>query len=250
MKLFFLKDKMPLIENAQPVTPKAQLDEIDDITDSLDTNIEKDVTIPPDVMNSFTIKDKLNPEIWIGNKLEPRIRLKLIKIAKDFLKDLELPKTIIIRDIIFTGSLVNFNWSKYSDIDLHVVLDFNQFDIDPKMASKFFTAQKNIWNEEHDITVFDYPVELYVQDKNEKHTATAIFSILKNKWLLKPKHESFQIDKSAIKTKANKFIYLLKDIRQDYKDKAYQTVVDKVTKLKAKIKQMRMAGLERGGEFS
>src|ERR1017187_9570375 len=159
MKLFFLKDKMPLIENAQPVAPKAQLDEIDDITASLDANIEKDVTIPSDVLDSFTIKDTLNPEIWVGTKLEPKLSAKLIKIAKDFLQDLELPKTILIKDIIFTGSLANFNWSKYSDIDLHIVLDFNQFDLDPKMVDKYFTAQKTIWNEEHNITVFDYPVE-------------------------------------------------------------------------------------------
>lgn len=250
MKLFFLTDKMPILEEIQLGLPKPQLDEIDAISDTLDANIEKDIAIPKDVMDSFTIKDKLNPEIWNHFKLEPRVRFKLIKIAKNFLQDLELDKTIKIKDIYFTGSLSNFNWSKYSDIDLHIVLDFNQFGLDPKMVERFFYAQKSIWNQEHNITVFDYPVELYVQDKNHKLTATAIFSVLNNRWILKPKHNEFKIDKSAIKSKADKIIYTLKDIRQDYKDKAYQTVVDKVKKVKAKIKQMRMAGLERGGEFS
>jgi glyoxylate reductase len=34
---------------------------------------------------------------------------------------------VIVTDIIMIGSLVNYNWSKYSDIDLHIVVNFNQF---------------------------------------------------------------------------------------------------------------------------
>jgi hypothetical protein len=250
MKLFFPEDKMPILENIKPVTPITQLDEIDAISNSIDANMEKEISIPKDVMNSFSIKDSLNPDIWTGGKLEPRVRLKLLKIAKDFLKDLDLPKKIIVRDVYFTGSLANFNWSKFSDIDLHIVLDYNQFETSPEFVENYFHAQKSIWNQEHDITVFDYPVELYVQDKNHKMSATAIFSVLRNRWILKPTHQKFQIDKDIIKRKANDIIYNLKDIKQDYKDKRYQSVIDKVTKLKHKIKLMRLAGLEKGGEFS
>ena len=249
MKLFFPEDKMPILENTSPVTPIA-LDEIDAISNAIEASMEKEVSIPKDVMNSFSIKDTLNTDIWTGGKLEPRVRLKLLRIAKDFLKDLDLPKKIIVRDVYFTGSLANFNWSKFSDIDLHIVLDYNQFGTDPLLVTNYFIAQKSIWNQEHEITVFDYPVELYVQDKNHKMVATAIFSVLRNRWILKPTQQKFQIDKDTVKSKADDIIYHLKDIRQDYRDKRYQSVVDKVTKLKRKIKLMRLAGLEKGGEFS
>jgi hypothetical protein len=46
------------------------------------------------------------------------------------------------------------------------------------------------------------------------------------------------------------FIERLKDIRDDYKSKDYQSVVDKVGALKDKIKKYRTAGLDNGGEFS
>lgn len=231
--------------------PKQQvLDEIDGLADSISANMDKEIKIPKDVLNSFKIKDHLNPEIWIKNHLDNKVRIKLIKIANDFIKDLDLPKEVIIADIIFTGSLANYNWSKYSDIDLHVVIDYNQFDTDPIMVDEYFYALKAIWNSEHDIKIFNYPVELYVQNINHKLVASAVYSVLQSKWIKKPKQYEFDIDKIAIKNKADAFIYQLRDIKQDYADHQYQTVVDKVTRLKGKIKRMRNAGLEKGGEYS
>jgi hypothetical protein len=80
--------------------------------------------------------------------------------------------------------------------------------------------------------------------------ANAVYSVLRDKWIKKPKREEFDVDKKAIKDGAEKYINYLKDIRQDYQDKQYKTVIDKVTKLKNKIKNMRKAGLESGGEYS
>jgi GNAT superfamily N-acetyltransferase len=237
-------------ENATPIAPVQQLDEIDALADTIDDNMGKEVHVPKDVLDSFKIKNTLNPEIWPEGELNPKVQKNLIKIASGFIKDINLPKGIKIKDIIFTGSLANYNWSKFSDIDLHVVLDFNQFDADPEMIQNYFNSQKNLWNQEHDITIFGYPVELYVQDTNAKLVATAVYSVLRNEWIRKPKRETFKLDKVAIKDKAQSFISQLKDIRDDYKDKQYQSVIDKVTKVKAKIKQMRKAGLESGGEFS
>ena len=250
MKLFLHIDPNTISESHTAHPQKVQLDEIDALADTLEANMGKEVNVPKDVLDSFKIKDSLNSDIWIQDELNPEVRAKLIQVALDFFKDLDLPENVKIKDIIFTGSLANFNWSKYSDIDLHIVLDFNDFKSEPKMVEDYFYAQKSIWNQEHDITVFDYPVELYVQDINAKLIATAVYSVLKNKWLKKPTREAFKLDKPAIKAKAESFIYQLRDIRQDYKDKQYQSVVDKVKKLKDKIKKMRNTGLERGGEFS
>jgi hypothetical protein len=250
----FIRIKPDLIkENVAPITPITpiqQLDEIDALADTIDNNMGKEVHVPKDVLDSFKIKNTLNPEIWPEGELNPKVQKNLIKIANGFIKDINLPKGIKIKDIIFTGSLANYNWSKFSDIDLHVVLDFNQFDADPEMIQNYFNSQKTLWNQEHDITIFGYPVELYVQDTNTKLVATAVYSVLRNEWIRKPKRETFKLDKVAIKDKAESFISQLKDIRDDYKDKQYQSVVDKVTRVKDKIKQMRKAGLESGGEFS
>lgn len=250
MKLFYRLDPSLIFEST-PVNPPIQLDEIDELANSMEANMAKDISVPKDVLNSFQIKESLNSEIWPTDKeLNPKVTAKLMQIAKDFIKDLELPQEVKISDIIFTGSLANFNWSKYSDIDLHIVLDFEQFEAEPKILEDYFYGQKAIWNEEYDISVFSYPVEIYVQDVNAELQATAVYSVMNNKWVKKPKREAFELDKSAIKDKADKFIYQLRGIRQDYKDKQYKSVVDKVKKLKEKIYDMRTAGLEKGGELS
>ncbi len=250
MKLFLHIDPKNILESHTAISAPKILDEIDALADTIDANMGKEVTIPKDVLDSFKIKDTLNQDIWTKDVLNPKVRAKLIQVAMDFFKDLNLPPSVKIKDIIFTGSLANFNWSKYSDIDLHIVIDFDQFDAEPQLVEDYFYAQKSLWNQEHDITVFNYPVELYVQNVNDNLVATAVYSVGKNKWLKKPSREKFNLDKPAIKAKANTFIHKLRDIRQDYQDHQYQSVVDKTTKLKDKIKAMRNAGLEKGGEFS
>jgi len=250
MKLYLHIDPKTIVESHTATSAPKILDEIDALADTIQANMGKEVRVPKDVLDSFMIKDTLNQDIWENDVLNPKVRAKLIQVAKDFYKDLDIPKEARIKDILFTGSLANFNWSRYSDIDLHIVLDFNEFDADQQIVQDYFYAHKSIWNQEHDITVFNYPVELYVQDINHKMVSSAIYSVLNDKWLKKPKRETFDLDKKAIKDKADKIIRKLRDIRQDYQDQEYQSVVDKVKKLKNKIKQMRNAGLEKGGEFS
>lgn len=248
MKLFLYKNLV--IENFSVPSTSKKIDEIDDIANSISDNISKEIKVPKDVLNSFKIKDILNPQIWENDKLNPKVRTNLIKIANDFYTGLNLPTEVKLKDVIFTGSLANFNWSKFSDIDLHVVLDFSQLEGGDQFKEDFFYAQKAIWNQEHNITVFDFPVEIYAQDVKAKLVATAVYSVKFDKWVLKPEHETFKVNKKAIKEKADKFISKLREIRHDYNEKDFQSVVDKVTMLKDKIKKYRTAGLENGGEYS
>jgi len=79
-------------------------------------------------IKSLSIKDNLNEEIWTEEKtLKPEIREKLIGIAEDFFEELDIPWAEL-EDIRFTGSLANYNWSKYSDVDLHLVIDYRLVD--------------------------------------------------------------------------------------------------------------------------
>jgi hypothetical protein len=248
MKLFL--NRNVIVENYMAPTMAQPIDEIDDIANSISDNIAKEVSIPNDVLNSFKIKDTLEPQIWQNEKLNATVKSKLMKIATDFYNGLKLPSEVKMKDVIFTGSLANYNWSKFSDVDLHIVLDFSQLEGGDQFKEDFFWAQKALWNQEHDITIFDYPVEIYAQDIKAKLVASAVYSVKFDKWVLKPEHENFKLNKRVIKNKAEMFIERLKDIRDDYKAKDYQSVVDKVSALKDKIKKYRTAGLDNGGEFS
>jgi len=77
-----------------------------------------------------------------------------------------------------------------------------------------------------------------------------VYSVKRNKWLLKPEKEKFKINRNIIKKKALGFFTKLKEIKQIYVDGDYQKALDKSQELKDKIKKYRKSGLESGGEFS
>jgi len=239
-----------IVENSITQRPNFHLDEVDNLKDNVMKNLNTNLKLPKDILNGFKLKNTLNTDIWEKDKLIPEVKTKLIKIAKDFFKSLELPQTVKLKDILFVGSLANYNWSMYSDIDLHLVMDFKEVGEDPEQVKKSFDAQKNLWNLKHDITVHDYPIEIYVQDAKEKLHASAIYSIPNDKWILKPEKTSFKLDKGVISSRVEKMFNKLKQIQKHYDSQNYEQAIEKADTLKDEIKKMRKAGLEQGGEFS
>ena len=76
-------------------------------------------------IESFRLQDNLNPKIWNQDKeLKEEIKEELLKLGKDYFENLDLG-SVKLEDLTFTGSLANYNWSKYSDVDLHLVFDFS-----------------------------------------------------------------------------------------------------------------------------
>ena len=200
------------------------------------------------IFKSFEMKDHLNPKIWDENdKLKKRIKETLMAIGQEFHKSLEVEAPI--DDIIFTGSLANFNWSEYSDVDLHVLIDFNKFD-DKELIKKYFDAKKAVWNDNHDIKIKGYDVELYAQDKDEPHESTGIYSVMNDEWIKKPKPQDVKIDKQTIKKKVRQFEGEYNRIVQLYKDGKYEETRKALDKIKDKIKKYRKAGLDKGGEMA
>ncbi len=157
-----------------------------------------------DILSSFKTQKNLNPKIWespSGNpKMNNNIRERLLEISYEFLDILGVD--IIVTDIIVTGSLSNYNWSKYSDVDLHIVANYNQFPSNQvDLYKEFFNLKKIIFNDKHDITIYGYDVELYVQDESETHFSSGVYSVLFDKWINNPKKENVKLDLQKIKNK-------------------------------------------------
>jgi len=206
--------------------------------------------IKKDVIDSFDIQDTLVKDVWDDLNLKPEIKEKLLKIAQDFFDSLELPEGTVLKDIKLTGSLANFNWSKFSDVDLHLVIDFSQITDDEKFAKDYFDAKKNLWNNAHDINIFGYPVEVYVEDIDEAHTASGLYSILNDEWVTIPQNNKIIIDKDDIKSKAEDYLSYIPQLERMFKDKEYEQVVITIDQIKEKIRNMRSSGLENGGLYS
>ena len=192
--------------------------------------------------SNIAYHNSLNPRVWKGDTLDPRVRVKLLAVAKVFLKQLDIVN-FEVEDIILTGSLANYNWTNFSDFDLHIVVDFDSIDCDD-IASAFFDAQRKNWNIEHNITINGHEVEMYVEDSNEPAVAQGMYSVLHNKWVKKPQFRVPQISDSAVVSKATTIARL---ISQVLNNAATHREVEHLIK---KIYQMRQAGLDQAGEFS
>ena len=152
------------------------------------------------IINSLELKDELNPRIWDDNdKIKEKIREQLLSIAKFYKKEIEkdLDLKIKLDDIILTGSLANYNWSNYSDLDVHLVFDFEKLD-DYNIVQKYLHKTKLVWGYEHNIKINGFMVEIYCQDTNENHESSGIYSLIDNKWIVKPSKSNFKIDLSLV----------------------------------------------------
>lgn len=209
-------------------------------------------------LSSFKPQSELCPEIWDENQeMDSEIRLQLMEIADDFIKTFKMDWAKPT-DVILTGSLANYNWSKYSDFDLHILMDFHDVDERVEFVKDYFDSKKKEWNNLHyDITIHKYPVEVYVQDVNEDHTASGVYSIWKNKWLVKPekdKIKSLKLEKPMIRKKCNKYISIIDKLIKKYKFEKDKHKLEELGKdvqfVFDKIKEGRREGLKKSGEMS
>lgn len=227
----------------------------DGYTGVVGENGNNEVTNDEVSLKSFNTRDNLNDKIWVNGKINSRVRLKLLDIADDFFNSLNL-EWVKLKDVLFTGSLANYNWSKYSDIDLHLVVDFKSVDNNSNMVKKFFDACKNNWNTDHEnLKIYGFPVEIYVEDINNKHVSTGIYSLYDNKWIEEPRKQgNIKLDKFIIKDKAARLMTKIDELEEAYRDNQdsyrFEVLYNKVKNLYEKIKKMRKHGLASNGEMS
>lgn len=192
------------------------------------------------------IKDTLCPEIWDEDgKIKPEVRKKLLQATKlhyDYLKI----EPVKLLDIVITGSIANYNYHDQSDIDVHLILNYEDVDENDELVSEYFGAKKALWQLKHDIKIKGHDVEFYVQDKDQEHHSSGIYSLVTNDWVIKPEpKKSLQIDVEQVKKKAADFINRIETVSGLAKtlDK-----VEKINDLKLKIRTLRQAGLNSAAE--
>ncbi len=192
--------------------------------------------------------DELNPAFWNGSSLKDEVKKALNKIAQEFIEYLDVTQQSVT-DIIITGSSCGYNWTKLSDIDLHLVIDFKSENFCPSCVGDFiadcFQAKKTLWNSTHDVTIFGFDVELYAQDAAEKHIAPGVYSLKNDKWIQEPVFNKPSYNSDSVKMKAGEIM--------DQIDNFIETLSDDIAsieELKEKIRKMRRAGLQTAGEYS
>tara|TARA_R110002020_G_scaffold216926_6_gene424751 strand:- start:498 stop:2423 length:1926 start_codon:yes stop_codon:yes gene_type:complete len=213
---------------------------------------ERKVTIKigsSDPLFAFDVREDLNQKIWNkDDQVRPGVKGALMDIVEEFMDKLDLD--LDVKDIIITGSIANYNWSKFSDIDIHVLIDFKEVNDNEVMVKKFFDSVRSNWNKLHDIRVKGHEVEMYVQDAHEPHVSTGVYSLLEDRWLVKPTKIKPQIDKETATKKMKSLSREIDKLSRIFDAADYQEAYDFAQRLKEKLKRMRRAGLDDTGIYS
>jgi hypothetical protein len=191
--------------------------------------------------DSFEMNDELEPRFWRGEELNSKLREAMIDVALKFLDGLALD--VDYEDITLTGSLANYNWSNYSDVDLHIIVDFSKVDENVELVKAFFDAARANWNDKHDITMKGYDVEIYVENVGEGHKSSGVYSVLRDEWIVKPRKPSPTIDFDGAMKKADEIESRIYRVRNLINNNEFGLALRSIDKLKKKIRNMRRAGL-------
>ncbi|MBP5723288.1 MAG: hypothetical protein J6X18_06920 [Bacteroidales bacterium] len=200
-------------------------------------------------IDDFKPKNELNPDLWNKGKLDSRVRLRLMDIADDFKDTLEI-RWVKPEDVVITGSMANYNWNDFSDIDVHVIMDYSKVYKDKKFVKSYFDAKKDLWKQEHPkLKVFGFPVELYVEDSENPSRAGGVFSLDKNEWVKEPDEmDDSKVDYEKIEEKASDIMAEVDDLSEKLKGekdlKKHDIISNKFGKLFDKLKDKRKKALE------
>jgi hypothetical protein len=197
----------------------------------------------------FKFSDKLNDMIWDEEEnIKPEIAQKLLSILLEYIKFLKLPKGVKIKDITVTGSLAGYNYSKYSDLDIHIIIDYDTISTNHDFVGEYMRNKKTLWANSNEITVYTYPLEIYAQDVAEYlEGPSPQYSLIKGKWLKRMDKDRPEVDKSTVLKKAKEIAKTIDKLENNHH---YPEVLKNIETLSNKIKTMRKDGLSGDGEFS
>ena len=203
------------------------------------------------ILDSFSVKETLNPKVWENPEdpkkatMIPKVRKALMRIAEEFIDD--LGEDVFVEEIYLMGSLANFNWSEYSDFDLHVIVDFERYGKQEELYKELFDLKKKLFNDKHNIKIFGYDVEVYAQGASDEAHSDGVYSVMNNEWVHRPTKTHKNLDMSVLKTKIKSWTDKIDDVIEDAKSEGN---AESLKKLKDKLKDYRQSGLDKDGEFS
>lgn len=230
-----------------PLAPDAH------ICENLETEVEAD-----DVdLKSFELQTRLS-DIWEKDgTLKLAVRDRLLEIADDFWDTIDID-WIEPDGVLLVGSICNYNWSVFSDIDLHLVVDFKEIHKNADFVQDYFNEKKKDWNNTHDeLEIMGFPVELYVQDVNAQTESTAIYDLEEDEWVKEPNPDEFEPigdKKERIKVIASKIMTKIDDMEEYFNlqtdSHKIEMLGEKVNDLLDNIMAYRKKSLAKDGEMS
>lgn len=191
---------------------------------------------------AFEYHEILNKKFWTDRGFDKKVRNNLVDIGLDFYNSLQTNAPL--EDIQITGSITNYTYTKNSDIDLHLRIDFKKVNKNDKLVFMAFDGESYKWRLKHDITLKNHPVEVFVEDASiQPHKTKSIYSILKNKWIKEPVFNPIEIDQQNVNKKyefyKKEIDFLIKEKNKNTCRIILRTILKRAKNLKNKLSESR-----------
>ena len=162
----------------------------------------------------------------------------LLRIAHKFEQYLDI--RVQVQDIIVTGSQASYNYTRHSDLDLHLIIDYKTIECDQPVDILLDTKRK-LWKFSHNITIHGVPVELYAED-TAKPVNGSSYSVLNDQWKVKP-HKADTPEPEGIERVALAWITVIREAIAAGTPEALQSAKDM-------LMHYRQQSLQKEGEMS
>lgn len=187
---------------------------------------------------SVIIHDELNPVLWDGNTLRDEVRTKILDLVKEFQSTLDIPLTIL--DINIVGSNASYNYTEKSDVDVHIVTNFEEYGYPQEFVQAAMNSFKSNFNTKYDVTYGGFNVEVYIEDVKSAPQSNGIYSVVDNEWIKEPvKLEPISVD---LEPEYSEMINRINDILTSGTEQDIINVIDD-------LYVIRRNSLVQGGEF-
>ena len=86
-----------------------------------------------------------------------------------------------------------YNYSKYSDFDVHLVVDPKYVpDCDPDFLDDYYMDKKTLWELTHDVKIYGVQAEQYIERPGiTRKQSQGVYSLLKNRFIQEPQTVSY-----------------------------------------------------------
>lgn len=204
------------------------------------------------LIESIEKHETLNSKLFTKEEaLKDRIREKMLEVVDEFLGNLkEQDIEIKVKDILLIGSNASYNYTKNSDIDLHVLVDTKAVKYDLDIANALYGAYRTLFNKDLDIKLFDIPVEIFVELEDSPRVSNGVYSVKNNKWIKKPVIEDIpEYDKKVLNELVDKWEIKCKKLIDDIKADKLSDETKVVKIIEDIYEKLRKKGIAKG-EYS
>lgn len=227
---------------------------------------QADFTYPPS--NKVTLNQaldikfhnhSLSPILWNKeNQLKPDMRKKLNAGLNYFIKLYKLDE-LKLEDAVIMGSMANYDYDRYSDIDVHLFYTL------PKESKTNTTLQNALryinvnWEARHHITINGHTVNYFLDSrtdrlrnhKHDKQINLSFYSLKHNRWIIRPTYTPApKINLPKVREAYKSAKDQLNDIAMLYNKKRFDQSLNESDKLLRTLTSTRNTALNTEGRYA